>query len=115
MGVYTILWGIWVANPFWTSFDEARRYAWLKDVMPEWTWGVLAVAVGATMTYGVMKNSFKPLARGSFVGAVYWGIIATGYYIGDWRDTAGLTKTMICVYCAFIFLNIKMNRDSLVD
>lgn len=115
MGVYTILWGIWVGNPFWSTFDEGKQFDWLAKVMPEWGWGGVATAVGIVMVYGVLRNSFHSLSTGSMIGSIYWGLIATGYYIGDWRDTAGLTKTMICLYCAFIFLNIRMNRDKLVD
>lgn len=113
MGIFSILWGLWVANPFWTSFDEAKKYSWLKDVMPEWAWGAVAIVVGGVITFGVIKNSFQSLSTGALTGAMYWGVVSTGYYIGDWRDTAGLTKTMICFYCAFIFLNIRMNRDRL--
>jgi len=115
MGAYTILWGLWMANPFWKVFPESKQYDWMARVMPEWGWGIIALLVGCIMCYGVVRDSFRSLSFGSFIGAVYWGLIATGYYIGDWRDTAGLTKTMICLYCGFIFLNIKMNKDRLVD
>lgn len=115
MGVYTSLWGLWVGCPAWSTFNEGRQYDWLGRVMPEYGWGLIALTVGAVMIYGVLRNSYRSLSAGSLVGATYWGLIATGYYIGDWRDTAGLTKTMICLYCAFIFLNIRMNRDRLVD
>lgn len=115
MGAYTLLWGLWVANPFWSTFGESKQYDWLGEVQAEWKWGVISIVVGLVMIYGVVRDSFHSLSIGAFIGACYWGVIATGYYIGDWRDTAGLTKTMICLYCAFIFLNVKMNRDRLVD
>jgi hypothetical protein len=115
MGVYTVLWGVWVGNPFWSTFNESKQFDWLAKVAPEWAWGVIAMCVGIVMCYGVIRNSFRSLSTGSMIGTLYWGLIATGYYIGDWRDTAGLTKTMICLYCAFIWLNIRMNRDRLVD
>lgn len=115
MGVYTVLWSIWVGCPWWSTFPEGKQYDWLARVMPEWGWGLLALGVGSIMIYGVVRDSFRSLSIGSFTGAIYWGLISMGYYIGDWRDTAGLTKTMICLYCAFIFLNIRMNRDKLVD
>jgi hypothetical protein len=115
MGIYTFVWGLWVGNPFWSTFAESKQFDWLGQVAPEWIWGFTAGVVGVVMCYGVVRNSFHSLSFGSFIGSIYWGIIATGYYIGDWRDTAGLTKTMICLYCAFIFLNIRMNRDRLVD
>jgi hypothetical protein len=115
MGVFTVLWGLWVGNPFWETFDEAKQYHWLQQVAPEWLWGSIALVAGTIMIYGVIRDSFKSLSIGSLVGTLFWGVIATGYYIGDWEDTAGLTKTMIALYCAFIWLNIRMNRDRLVD
>jgi hypothetical protein len=57
LGAYTILWGLWVANPFWTVFDQAPIYNWMMQVMPEWIWGVVAILVGLLMVYGVLRHS----------------------------------------------------------
>jgi hypothetical protein len=110
MAVYTILWGFWLINPFWTVFDQAPLYSWLSSVAPEWFWGGFAIIVGVTMAHGIIRHTYDSLIRGAFIGFIHWGIIMTGYFIGDWQNTGGLTTAMIMVYCGFIYLNLKVNH-----
>lgn len=110
LSTYTTLWGIWLILPFWDVFARADLYSWLSEVAPESVWGALAISVGVSMTYGIYKHTFKALTRGAFIGFVHWGAIATGYFIGDWQNTGGITSAMICAYCAFIYLNLMVNR-----
>ena len=39
LGIYTILWGLWVANPFWDVFSTAPLYSQLSSIAPEVFWG----------------------------------------------------------------------------
>jgi hypothetical protein len=111
MGVYTFLWGLYLINPFWTVFDQAPIYSWLSSVAPETFWGGLAMVVGTFMIVGVMKHTYQALTLGAFVGWVHWGAISTGYFLGDWQNTGGLTSAMIAFYCAFVYLNLRINKD----
>ncbi|QWT29917.1 membrane protein [Streptomyces phage TunaTartare] len=107
LSVYTFLWGFWIANPFWDVFKHAELYSWLSDVAPETFWGILAMAVGAIMTYGVVRGSENSLTIGAFVGFIHWLIIAMGYFAGDWKNTGGITSSAMALYCAAIYLNIR--------
>jgi len=107
LSVYTFLWGFWIANPFWDVFGNAHVYDWLSSVAPEEYWGSMAMAVGAIMTYGVIRGSRKSLTIGAFVGFIHWLIIAMGYFAGDWRNTGGITSSAMALYCAAIYLNIR--------
>lgn len=107
LSVYTFLWGFWIANPFWDVFKHAELYSWLSDVAPETFWGILAMAVGAIMTYGVIRGSENSLTIGAFVGFIHWLIIAMGYFAGDWKNTGGITSSAMALYCAAIYLNIR--------
>lgn len=107
LSVYTFLWGLWVANPFWNVFGQSNMYSWLDSVAPEAFWGVMAMVVGAVMTYGVVRSSYKSLTIGAFVGFIHWLIIAMGYFAGDWRNTGGITSSAMALYCAAIYLNIR--------
>lgn len=113
LGMYTLLWGLWVVNPCWNAFETARLYSALLAVLPEFCWGIFACIVGLTMCYGIVRNSYKSVARGAWAGFIHWFIIAGGYFIGDWQNTGGITAAMICVYCGFVYLNLRVNRDNL--
>lgn len=107
---YTILWGAWIANPKWQVFTHAHIYSWMNSVGPEYYWGTQAIVVGIAMTYGVIRDSYKSLMIGAFIGFLHWLLISVGYFIGDWQNTGGVTSAMISIYCAFVYLNIRINR-----
>jgi hypothetical protein len=107
LSVYTFLWGCWVANPFWNVFDRSNMFSWLSGIAPEVYWGSFAMCVGAVMTYGVLRSSYKSLTIGAFVGFIHWLIIAMGYFAGDWQNTGGITASAMALYCAAIYLNIR--------
>lgn len=113
LATYTTLWGLWLANPFWTVFDQAPIYDWMADVMPEYVWGGIAIGIGLWMAYGVKRHTFGSLSWGAFAGWMHWSVIALGYFLGDWQNTGGVTSLTMAVYCAFIFLNLRVNRVSI--
>lgn len=110
LSTYTFLWGFWIANPFWNVFGHAKIYDWLNQVAPESYWGCMAMAVGAIMTYGVMRGSANSLTIGAFVGFIHWLIISMGYFMGDWQNTGGVTSASMAIFCAAIYLNIRFLR-----
>jgi hypothetical protein len=111
-GLYTLLWGLWVASPFWEVFDTASLFHALNTAMPEVGWGLVAIATGAFMVWGVTKHSWKSLNWGSFVGFIHWLVISGGYFIGDWQNTGGIRALVLAIYCGYIYLNLRVSRDN---
>lgn len=112
MGAFTVLWGAWVANPFWRAFNSADMFSVMAQYAPEWAWGCAAMAVGITMIHGVWRRSYSSLALGSFVGFLFWIIVSLFFFLGDWQNTGGITYGMIAVYCGFIRTNLYVNRSN---
>lgn len=113
LSVYTFLWGLWLISPFWEVFQRAGVYEWLSSVAPESMWGLFAVSVGMVMTYGVIKSSYNSLTIGAFAGFIHWLIIAMGYFAGDWRNTGGITAAAMAIYCAAIYLTLRVSHKNL--
>jgi hypothetical protein len=109
LGVYTILWGLWVANPFWTVFTQAPLYSALA-LGGEYTWGGIVLAAGLLITRGATKPSYFNLILGSGVGFLTWLTVAIFYFVGDWANTGGLTALAFATYCLLVYLNIKVNK-----
>lgn len=83
LGIFTMIWGIWIANPFWTVFDKADVYSWLSSVAPESFWGSLGMLCGFFIIFGIIRHTYASLTTGAFIGFVHWGLIAFGYFKGD--------------------------------
>jgi hypothetical protein len=110
-GLYTLLWGLWVINPYWEVFSRAPLFNALNSVAPEYVWGFIALVTGTFMVWGVLKHSAKSLGRGTFIGFVHWTVIAGGYFAGDWQNTGGITALLIAIYSGYIYLNLRVNQS----
>lgn len=120
LGFYTTLWGLWIANPFWTVFTQAPLYnaleqAWVvKWAMvvgfsPEAFWGMIAIICGLFIMHGAMKRSYRSLIRGATIACIHWLTIAILYFMGDWQNTGGITSLIFAVYGAFLWVNVRVN------
>lgn len=109
LGIYTVLWGLWVANPFWTVFTQAELYGVLATVAPEVFWGCLAIGCGLVTIYGAVKRRYGPLVRGASFSGWHWLMISIFYFMGDPLNTGGITALIFAVYAAFVYLNIRVN------
>lgn len=111
LGAYTILWGLWVMNPFWDVFTSAKLFSALLALpAPEAFWGGVAVATGIMTTYGALKPWPNGLARGAAVSGWHWFMIAIFYFMGDFTNTGGITSLFFAIYSAYLYLNVKINR-----
>lgn len=111
MGVYSFFWGVWIANPIWSTFDTADVFDAMADSAPEELWGGLAILVGLVIIHGVVKRSYRSLVTGALSGFFFWIIVTTFFFLGNWQNTGGITYLMIAVYCGFIWLNLRINRS----
>lgn len=109
LGIYTVLWGFWVANPFWDVFGQAQLYGVLAQVAPEAFWGCLAIVCGLVTVYGAVKRRYGPLVRGASASGWHWLMICIFYFLGDPLNTGGITALIFAVYAAFVYLNIRVN------
>lgn len=62
------------------------------------------------MGYGVVRQSYGSLTRGALAGFFHWFIICIFYFMADYQNTGGITALMLAMYCAFIYVNLRVNR-----
>jgi hypothetical protein len=110
LGTYTILWGLWILNPFTDVFAAAALYSVMASLAGEWFWGGIAILSGLFVIRGALKPSYFNLRLGSFIGFFHWFIITLMYFAGDIVNTGGITALTFAVYSALVWLNIKVNR-----
>lgn len=115
LGVFSLLWGVWVSNPIWSVFERAEIFEGMQFWFPEWVWGVAAIAVGVSMLYGVASNNFKSLRAGALTGFYFWLFASISFFVGDWRNTGGITLMMIALYCGYVALNLSINKEYFLE
>lgn len=114
MGMYTFIWGLWLALP-WATFSRSPIYELMLSLAPEIVWGVAAMCIGALILWGVFSQTYKALVRGALAGFYYWFVISGFYLLGSWQSTGWINAFMVAVYCAFVAINLRVNKSSLHD
>lgn len=114
MGVYTFVWGLWLALP-WQTFVRSPIYDLMSNLAPELVWGIAAMCIGAVILYGVWNSTYKALLRGALAGFYYWFVVSGFYLIGSWESVGWINAFMVAVYCAFVAINLRVNKSSLHD
>lgn len=96
LGSYTLLWGVWIGNTFFTAFSpRAGLYDAMGDFMPEWAWGLHAVIVGASIVYGAIWQWPRAIMWGCVANTYHWVLIGIFYAVGDWHNTGALTAAFV--------------------
>jgi hypothetical protein len=112
LAIYTVVWGFWLANPWWHAFNRAALYSEMADFAPEWAWGFFAVFCGLVTAYGAIHPSYRALVIGAGAAFIHWLLIAIFYFWGDWQNTGGITSLTFAIYAAYTYLNVRVNyRD----
>ncbi|UVK60896.1 membrane protein [Streptomyces phage JimJam] len=109
MGAYTFVWGLWLALP-WATFDRSPIYKRMDTLAPELVWGPVAMLIGLLMLRGVWKQSYRALHTGAATGFYYWLVIAVFYILGSWESVGWINAFMVSLYCAFVAINLRVNR-----
>lgn len=110
LGVYTVVWGLWLISPFWTVFTQAPLYCTMAGLAPEWVWGSIAVFFGLITTRGALKPSYQNLHWGAWAAFVQWFSISIMYLMADFHNTGGITALCFAFYAAMVWVNTKVNR-----
>lgn len=109
LGIYTLLWGLWVASPFWDVFGTAALFGFMQSLAPEIFWGCLAMTCGVVIIAGAVKRRYRPLTLGASTAFFHWFMIAIFYFLGDPFNTGAITSLVFALYSAFLHLNLRVN------
>lgn len=109
LGLYTVIWGLWIANPFYTVFTQAGLYDEMNTWGGEAFWGPMAILAGSVTLYGVIKGKPPYLYYGASTAGAHWLVVAIMYFMGDWQNTGGITCLFLAAFAACIYLNVKVN------
>jgi hypothetical protein len=114
MGAYTFVWGLWLALP-WATFDKSVAYGLMSNLAPEPVWGVVAMVIGALILWGVGSQTYKSLLQGALGGFYYWFVLTGFFMLGSGSALEWINAFMVAIYCAFVAINLRVNKASLHD
>lgn len=103
-GVYSFMWGLWVAVPNWNVFQHSAIYDVLNWAGSEVTWGGVQMLVGIILIFATF-DSIHWMKWATFAGFVSWTLISLGFLFSDWQNPGMWVAGFIAATNAYMFLN----------
>jgi len=103
-GIYSFMWGLWVASPFWNTFPSSPIYEILSWTGSELVWGGVQMAVGLALAFAAF-DSLRWMKWATFSGFISWFLIALSFAISDWQNAGMWVCGFIAALMAYLFLN----------
>lgn len=110
VGVFSFLWGLWVALPFWDVFNRSPIYSALDWVGSELIWGSIQIIVGTVLVFAAF-DSLRWMKYATFGGFLSWFLVALGFAVADWQNPGMWVSGFIAALNAYMFLNTS-RRDN---
>ena len=110
-GLYTLLWGLWLLNPWVSSFspDASPVFYRLSLVGHEEYWGLLAVLIGGGRLLTLFTNRVGLKQIINLAGLVFWLFIMITYVQSSLESTASVAAFVAVLSYGLAFLRIGID------
>jgi len=109
LGMFSVLLGIWLILPFDSLSNEligTKHYY-------EWIVGAAMAVPGTTIVVGALMDKMHALTIGTGFGFYVWFGLMVLTLILNWQSGWWIVALMIAIYCGFVHLNLRVNRNNL--
>jgi hypothetical protein len=103
-GFYSFMWGLWVANPMWSTFPQSPVYEVLSWSGSEFAWGLIQMAVGVGLILAAF-DSLRFIKYATFAGFISWLLIAISFAISNFQSPGMWVTGYLAATNAYFFLN----------
>lgn len=88
VSMISVVWGLWILNPFGDTFPSSPSFRGMALMTPEWVWGLAMMGLGLVRLYALYRSSVVWRARLSVVGWLVWGFISISFALSNLWATA---------------------------
>ena len=109
LGMFSVFLGVWLTLPFDSLSNELignKHYY-------EWIVGTAMVIPGATIVIGALMDKMHALTIVTGLGFYVWFGLMVLTLILNWQSGWWIVALMIAIYCGFVHLNLRVNRNNL--
>lgn len=105
MGTTAFLWGIWLINPFWDTFD-LPSFAGFASLGSELLWGTIYAVIGLIVVIASMTPYQKVRQFMAFVQMIIWVFAATGFALDVPQNTAVPVYIMLSIISFWLYIRL---------
>lgn len=106
-----ILWGVWVANPFWELFTASPVFGLMAHIGPEPAWGVTVFAVGCLQMGFVFSRQWTARRATAVLSLFVYVLLSVMFGLGNFRGVSTVIYAVFALLCWFAYVNIPSKGD----
>jgi hypothetical protein len=111
-GLGLLLWGLWIAIPYWDTFYTSSVYANLSRIpIPENIQGIIVMCVGLAVMYGVFFGSTRVRKLTTFWAACIWMFLSAMFILANFKSTATITYPMLSASAIWAYWRVAVRYE----
>jgi len=112
LGLFSLLWGIWLLLPVWNTFSINMFSAFLH-VAPEEIWGLAAVSLGVITIFSAAIKDLPMRKTSTFINIIFWLFISFMFLLATPKTTAIPIYAMLALqsFWRYVKLTFYMNLE----
>lgn len=102
----SILYGLWLMNPFSARFTNNKDYKVAIAIAPEYIWGVLFTCLGIRLWYAVRSKHMRGIMDCMFGILILWTFFTAMLIISDFWSVDTPIHSFICYNIFWSYLSL---------
>lgn len=105
--IFGIVWGLWVANPYVTTFTSAPIFYYLAELVPELYFGLAVFLVGLTQMSAILSGN--RMFRGVAALFSFFTFLTISFFcaLGDYQNTAMVVYGTLAVMAVIGYTEVR--------
>jgi hypothetical protein len=103
----SILYGLWLLNPFSTTFSLGRGYAVAASIAPEYVWGLLFTGLGVRLWYATHVANLRSIKDGMFGVFIIWTFFTIMLVVANPWTTGTPMYSFLCYNIFWSYLTLS--------
>lgn len=111
-GLFLLLWGAWIALPYWSVFNTTPTFSAMAGLpVHENVQGFIIMCVGLSVLWGIFTGNKRLRKASIFWSVLIWAFISAMFINANYQSTATITYPMLALSGAWAYWRITVTRE----
>lgn len=107
VSLFSCLWGFWLLNPYFDSFQVSTSFLAMGTLAPEWVWGFAIFLLGLLQIYVLISKYNLDRKRLAFLSMLIWCFISVGFFISNIQALACVIHPMVAFANGLVYIRLS--------
>jgi len=105
MVAYLLVWGFWIASPWWTIYDSTPTFRMLSTIAPAWVVGGLPILSALLLSIAYRLRLWRLRWAVLFFLVGFFQFVAVLYFLSNPVSPAWITNTLVAIILGLLLFS----------